>query len=124
MGNTKTESGKNVGLIVYILQGAAFFSGFTVFMGIIINYVKMSEVRGTWLESHFRWQISTFWWGFVLWPLIGIVAFFTTTPFAFYSDLIYFLEIILPFLIFFIDIIWVIYRIVKGLILLSKEKEI
>ena len=34
----------------------------------ILNYVKRGDVRGTWLESHFQWQIRTFWFG-VLWVL-------------------------------------------------------
>ena len=33
------------------------------------SYVKRSEARGTWLESHFDWQIRTFWWA-LLWALI------------------------------------------------------
>ena len=32
----------------------------------ILHYVKRRDVRGTWLESHFRWQIRTFWYG-LLW---------------------------------------------------------
>src|SRR3989339_332993 len=109
---TRKELGKNTALLVYILQGLAFFSVLTVIVGAIINYVKMKDVRGTWLESHFHWQISTFWWGFILWPLIGFFL------------LIYVIAIILSGLIFFADTIWVIYRIIKGLIFLNKEKEI
>ena len=44
----------------------AFLTGWPSIIGVILNYVKRSEVRGTWLESHFRWQIRTFWFG-LLW---------------------------------------------------------
>ena len=41
----------------------AFLTGWPSIIAVILNYVKRSEVRGTWLESHFRWQIRTFWFG-------------------------------------------------------------
>src|SRR5262245_41224269 len=44
----------------------AFLIGWPSIIAVILNYVKRSEVRGTWLESHFRWQIRTFWYG-LLW---------------------------------------------------------
>src|SRR5260221_4226940 len=44
----------------------AFLTGWPSIIAVILNYVKRSEVRGTWLESHFRWQIRTFWYG-LLW---------------------------------------------------------
>ncbi len=48
----------------------AFVFGLPSIIAVIINYLKRDEVRGTFLESHFRWQIGTFWFGF-LWCLIG-----------------------------------------------------
>src|SRR5499426_4630894 len=50
----------------------AFLIGWPSIIAVILNYVKRSEVRGTWLESHFRWQIRTFWWGF-LWAALCIL---------------------------------------------------
>ena len=47
----------------------SFLFGWPSIIAVIINYVKRSEARGTWLESHFDWQIRTFWWG-LLWALI------------------------------------------------------
>src|ERR1700752_5517156 len=44
----------------------AFLTGWPSLIAVILNYVKRSDVRGTWLESHFRWQIRTFWYG-LLW---------------------------------------------------------
>src|SRR4026208_903237 len=43
-----------------------FLTGWPSIIAVILNYVKRSEARGTWLESHFRWQIRTFWFG-LLW---------------------------------------------------------
>ncbi len=44
----------------------AFLTGWPSIIAVILNYAKRSEARGTWLESHFRWQIRTFWFG-LLW---------------------------------------------------------
>ena len=45
-----------------------FLFGWPSIIAVIINYVKRSDVRGTWLESHFSWQIRTFWWA-MLWAV-------------------------------------------------------
>jgi len=50
----------------------AFLIGWPSIIAVILNYVKRSEVRGTWLESHFRWQIRTFWYG-LLWVALCII---------------------------------------------------
>jgi uncharacterized membrane protein len=50
----------------------AFLTGWPSIIAVILNYVKRSEVRGTWLESHFRWQIRTFWFG-VLWVALCLL---------------------------------------------------
>jgi uncharacterized membrane protein len=47
----------------------AFLTGWPSLIAVILNYVKRDSVRGTWLESHFRWQIRTFWYG-VLWVVL------------------------------------------------------
>ena len=52
-----------------------FLFGWPSIIAVIINYVKRGDARGTWLESHFSWQIRTFWWA-VLWAVvISIVSF-------------------------------------------------
>jgi uncharacterized membrane protein len=47
----------------------AFLIGWPSIIAVILNYLKRSDVRGTWLESHFGWQIRTFWWG-LLWACL------------------------------------------------------
>jgi uncharacterized membrane protein len=57
MASLKTLTG-----IVYLCQVLAFgFGGLTLLIGIAINLMKRNEVQGTWLESHFIWQINTVW---------------------------------------------------------------
>ncbi|MEC7816879.1 MAG: hypothetical protein VX939_11440 [Pseudomonadota bacterium] len=100
------ESGRNLVVVVYILQALAFFlGGVTALVGVIINYVKLDDVKGSWIEPHFRWQIKTFWIG-LLWTVIGIV----TTP------------ILVGWLVLLGISIWVIYRIVKGALALNDGK--
>ena len=50
----------------------AFLTGWPSIVAVILNYVKRSEVHGTWLESHFRWQIRTFWYGLLWVALCGL----------------------------------------------------
>jgi uncharacterized membrane protein len=101
----KTRSLKTLTLVVYILYAASWITGISGIVAIIINYVKRDEVRGTWLESHFSWQIRTFWWS-LLWGIIGWA--------------LVFLLIGIPILI--ADGVWVIYRLVKGFLQLNENK--
>ena len=61
----------------------AFLTGWPSIIAVILNYVKRDEVRGTWLDSHFSWQIRTFWFA-LLWLVIVAVLFATVIgiPFA------------------------------------------
>lgn len=102
----RSDPARNLAVVVYILQGLSFFlGGITGLVGVMINYVKLDEVRGTWVESHFRWQIRTFWIG-LLWTVIGIVTAF----------------IIIGWFILLGISIWLIYRIVKGALALNDGK--
>ena len=55
----------------------AFLTGWPSIIAVILNYVKRSEARGTWLESHFRWQIRTFWFGLLWVSLCMLFVVFT-----------------------------------------------
>src|SRR6187455_1546272 len=44
----------------------AFLTGWPSIIAVILNYIKRGEARGTWVDSHFQWQIRTFWFG-LLW---------------------------------------------------------
>jgi len=101
----KLSSLKTITAVVYALHAVGFFSGITWIVAVIVNYVKLDDARGTWLESHFRWQIRTFWWG-LLWGVIGSVL----------------LLILIGWLVLAAAGIWIIYRIVKGAMYLSENR--
>jgi uncharacterized membrane protein len=98
---------KGIATAVYALQAAGFFLGITWLVAVIIDYVKKDDAAGTWLESHFRWQIRTFWWG-LLWGVIGAVTFI----------------FIVGWLVLMADAVWIIYRIVKGWLRLAERREV
>ncbi len=52
----------------------SFLFGWPSIIAVIINYVKRDAVRGTWLESHFRWQIRTFWFALLWAVLVALVS--------------------------------------------------
>jgi uncharacterized membrane protein len=92
----------------------AFVLGWPSIIAVIINYVKRSEARGTWLESHFTWQIRTFWWA-ALWGLIVVTV---SMPLV----LLFGLGVITFYLGLFALGIWAIYRIARGWLALKDEK--
>jgi uncharacterized membrane protein len=85
--------------VVYVLLAIGilppFFPAFIA--AVIINYVKRDDVRGTFLESHFRWQIRTFWFG-ILWLAVGVLTWL----------------ILIGYVITLANYIWIMYRIIKG----------
>jgi uncharacterized membrane protein len=87
----------------------AFLTGWPSIIAVILNYVKRSDVRGTWLDSHFSWQIRTFWFA-LLWLTLGAVLFITVVgiPFA--------------IVLWFATGIWVLYRIIRGWLALTSQK--
>ncbi len=106
MSTENDNSQKTTATVIYALQALSFFLGITFIVAVIINYVKKSDVAGTWLESHFKWQIRTFWFA-VLWSVIGLIG-------ALY---------IVGYFLLIANGIWVIYRIVKGWLRLNDGKE-
>ena len=52
----------------------SFLFGWPSIIAVIINYVKRGEARGTWLESHFSWQIRTFWFALLWAVFVGLVS--------------------------------------------------
>jgi len=69
-GENTNQPSKNLTNLVYLLQAIAVFTAVPFFIAVIINYVKKDEVKGTLAESHFRWQIRTFWFS-LLWGIVG-----------------------------------------------------
>jgi uncharacterized membrane protein len=104
-----------VSLVVGIVGTAtvigAFLLGWPSIIAVIINYVKRGDVQGTWLESHFRWQIRTFWFG-VLWVALCVAFVFLTLGLG-----IFFVWIPAGILA-----IWFIYRIARGWMALTSGR--
>jgi uncharacterized membrane protein len=97
------------GLASSVLVLTAFLTGWPSIIAVILNYAKRPEVRGTWLDSHFGWQIRTFWFA-LLFFLAGATAFVTL------------LGIPLAIVIWIGTGIWVLYRIVRGWMCLTEKK--
>lgn len=93
----------------------AFIFGWPSIIAVIINYVKRGAARGTWLESHFTWQIRTFWFS-MLWA--GII-FVTGALLAI---------VLIGFAIWFVGLFalgcWAIYRIASGWLRLNDSRAI
>lgn len=91
----------------------AFLTGWPSIIAVIINYVKRDAVRGTFLDSHFSWQLRTFWWS-LLWVLIAVLI----------GALL--AIIIVGFVAAYVMIVlvglWVIYRIIRGWIALANRE--
>ena len=105
VGGPDEVTAKSAAQLVYILQAVGFFIGLTWIAAVIVNYVKLDDARGTWVESHFRWQIRTFWFG-LLWGVIGAISMFVVVGFAVLAA----------------NYVWLIYRVVKGWLFFSERK--
>ena len=81
------------------------FLGLPSVIALIINYVKRGDVRGTWLESHFNWQIRTFWW-VLLWAVLIVVVSLPLTL------------VVIGFATWYLGLavlgVWAVYRIARG----------
>lgn len=126
-GTTALQPPTTATLIVYALFGVAAIggvisSGLVMFaplfalagvVGIVIAYVKRGEARGTWVESHLDWLISTFWWS-LLWSVLVAVI----------GGLL--MLVLIGFLIVPVGLaivsVWVIYRVVRGYLAFNKSE--
>jgi len=77
----------------------------------VLNYVKRADVRGTWLESHFRWQIRTFWYG-LLW--VSLCLGFVVITLG--------IGILVAWLPLVIVSVWFVYRVVRGWLALRDRR--
>ena len=103
--------------MIYILHGfslligiftaasviGAFLIGWPSIIAVILNYVKRNDARGTWLESHFTWQIRTFWYG-ALW--VGLCMIFIVMTLG--------IGLLVAWLPLGMVAIWFIYRVIRG----------
>jgi uncharacterized membrane protein len=83
-----------------------FVFGIPSIIAVVMNYVKRDEARGTWLESHFSWQLRTFWFALLAFLAIGL--------FSLPLVLLLGLGILTWMLGAFLVGIWIIYRVARG----------
>ena len=98
-----------IGITSPITIVGAFVFGIPSIVAVILNNVNQANSRGSFLESHFRWQIRTFWFA-AMWILIGAVLFVTI------------IGIPLAWILFVSAGIWVIYRVARGWLTLQDRK--
>jgi uncharacterized membrane protein len=84
----------------------SFVFGLPSIIAVIMNYARQGDVRGTFLESHFRWQIRTFWFA-LLWMAIALLA---SAPLV----LVLGLGVITFALAAAVVGVWVVYRVARG----------
>ena len=95
----------------------SFVFGLPSIIAVIMNYVRRSEARGTWLESHFAWQLSTFWRAMLWMVVLGVLgALFAITLIGIPIAILLYLGLIPLGL-------WAIYRIVRGWLKLRDGRE-
>jgi uncharacterized membrane protein len=102
-----------IGLLTARAVAVRFAFGLPSIIAVIMNYARRAEARGTWLDSHFRWQIRTFWFTW-LWILVTSIL---AMPL---------LIVVVGFLIamvgFALTGLWVIYRVARGWLALREGR--
>lgn len=96
---------RNLITVVYALQAASLAIGFTYVLGAIINHLMGASVAGTWLESHRRWQLRTFWFS-LLWGVLGALTLLWG----------------IGYFILIADLMWIVFRIVQGWVAVSRNQ--
>src|SRR5262245_57826808 len=100
-----------IGIITAVTLISAFLFGWPSIIAVIMNYIKRSEASGTWLESHFRWQIRTFWYG-AFWA--ALCAIFVVLTFG--------IGLFFVWLPLGVLALWFIYRVARGWMALRDRK--
>lgn len=99
------------GIVTTATVIGAFLTGWPSLLAVILNYVKQSDARGTWIDSHFRWQIRTFWYG-LLW--VVVCGLFVVLTFG--------IGLIIVWLPLGFVTIWFVYRIARGWLRLAARQ--
>ena len=102
-------------LVIGILGAAsvvgAFLIGWPSVIAVVLSYIKRGQARGTWLESHFRWLLRTFWFG-LLWAVVCVALVIGTFGIA----------LLVVWIPFGILTVWFIYRVARGWSALSSNR--
>ena len=95
-----------IGVTTSVTVAGGFVFGLPSLVAVFLNYLKRSDVRGTWLESHFVWQIRTFWFT-LLWLMVYGLLIITI------------IGIPLAWILIALLGLWVGYRVIRGWLALS-----
>lgn len=121
-GHIDQDPNRMLTFMLYVLYIIAIFTGgLLAIIALVINYVKMDAVRGSIFESHFKWQIRTFWW-YLIWHVLAVIPFmflfFTGQDAHLFAGVALGATTFLLAVIFFAWI-WIVYRAIKGMIRLN-----
>jgi uncharacterized membrane protein len=105
-----------IGISTAAFIATAFVFSIPSIIAVIMNYVKRDEVRGTWLDSHFGWQLRTFWYA-ALWILVIVVL---STPLV----LLLGLGLVTMWLGISLVGLWILYRVVRGWLALKDRRPV
>jgi uncharacterized membrane protein len=97
------------GVLTSAFVVTAFLSGWPSILAVLLNYIKRDATRGTYLESHFRWQIRSFWFA-LLWLGIGALLVITV------------IGIPLAWILVTVVGLWVLYRMTRGVFRLMDQQ--
>lgn len=115
----RTERSRRVAVVVYALQVLAFVYYLPAVVGVVVAYLKRGDARGTWVESHFDWQIATFW--ISLWGAAGALIVGMAAGYVANSPLYGMLPMSALGLLL---VVWYIYRIVRGALAWNDQKPV
>src|SRR5258708_10744552 len=104
-----------IALAAHGLPAVAALGGIAGIVAIIMAHVKRSDAAGTWLASHYRWLIRTFWFSF-MWGVLGAIIFFVL--------FIIVIGIFIAYGIWLTTTIWVLYRLIRGYMLFKDSKPV
>ena len=101
------------GILTSASIAGRFVFGLPSIIAVIMNYARRAETRGTWLESHFRWQIRTFWFA-LLWLVATLLV---SAPL-----ILVLVGVLLAWVGFGVVGLWVAYRVIRGWLALRESR--
>ena len=100
-----------VGVTSAATVAGGFVFGLPSLIAVFINYLKRSDVNGTWLESHFRWQIRTFWFTLLWLVVYGLL-------------IVTIIGIPIAWIMIALLGLWVGYRVIRGWVALADARPV
>jgi uncharacterized membrane protein len=98
-----------IGILTSVTIIGAFVFGWPSIIAVILNYVKRDDARGTFVESHFSWQIRTFWFA-LAWTVVSWLLIITL------------IGIPLAWIMILAVSIWIAYRVIRGWVALGARR--